>query len=369
MRSVSTDHLAAARALGPRIRELQPETEAARRLPAELVDALRAAGLFRMAMPASVGGDETDLATMLRAIEEVSEADGSTGWCVMIAATSGVVLAYASDEARAAFGPDTVLGGVLAPKGTVEPADGGYRISAQWPFASGCQHCDWLVGGCVIDGIPRMALFPRDDVEIIDTWDVSGLRGTGSHDFEVRDVFVPKERIISVMTDRPIEDGLLYRFPLFGLLAVAVAAVALGIARRAVRELVDLAGAKTPTLQRRTLAERPTIQADVARAEALRRSASALLYGAVADAWEKGDLTTEHRAALRLAATNAARACAQAVDLCYDAGGGTSIYATSALQRCFRDIHALTQHMIVSPATYEQIGRVVLGVETDTSML
>ncbi len=369
-RTGSVDHIAAARALGPRIRALQPEIENARRLPLELVDDLRTSGLFRMATPASVGGDETDLLTMLRAIEEISEADGSTGWCVMIAATSGVVAAYLDpDEARAIFGPEAIVGGVFAPKGTADAVDGGYRISARWPFASGCQHCDWLLGGCVIDGIPRMALFPKNDVEIIDTWDVSGLRGTGSHDFEVRDAFVPAGRVMSIVVDRPREDGPLYRFPIFALLAVSVAAVALGIARRAVTELVDLAEGKTPTLGRRTLAERSTIQVDVARAEALRQSAKALLLSRVEECWDAGELTVDNRTKLRLAATNAARACAQAVDLCYDAGGGTSIYATSALQRCFRDAHALTQHMIVAPATYEVIGRILLGLDTDAMML
>lgn len=366
----SPNPIAAARRLSPRIRELAAATESGRRLPAELVDDFRAAGLFRMGIPSSVGGDEVPVETLLRAIEEVSHADGSAGWCVMIAATSGVVAAYLDpDEARTIFSSSTVAGGAFAPSGTAEPLDGAFRVSGRWRFVSGCEHSDWLLNGCVIDGVVAGVVLPRADVEILDTWDVSGLRGTGSHDVTVSDALVPASRTFSFVRGRVTESGPLYRFPIFGLLALGVAGVALGIARRAIDELVDLAAGKVPTLGQRRLADRGTVQADVARAEALYDSARSLLYSSVDEAWDADDLTVAHRARLRLAATNAARSCADAVDLCYDAGGGTSIYTSSPLQRCFRDAHAVTQHMIVAPATYELLGRLRLGVESDTAML
>jgi indole-3-acetate monooxygenase len=357
-------------ALVDTVRSLQPDIERNRRLPAELVDEFRSAGLFAMGIPASLGGGEASLTDMVRSIEEISRADGSAGWCVMIAATSGITAAYIDPaEAREIFSGDTIACGVVAPKGRALPVDGGYRISGRWSFASGCQHSDVVLAGCVMDRSARMAVLDPAVVEIVDTWDVSGLRGTGSHDITAHDAFVPSARTFSLVTDRPAESGPLYRFPIFGLLALGVASVGLGIAARAIEEIVELAGGKRPTLARRTLAERSVVQAEVARAEALYRSARAYLFASIDEAWDSGELDVAARANLRLAATNAARASAQAVDICYDAGGGTSIYAGSALQRCFRDIHALTQHMIVAPTTYELVGRLALGLDTDTSML
>ena len=169
------------------------------------------------------------------------------------------------------------------------------------------------------------------------------------------------------------EAGPLYRLPLFGVLAIGIASVSLGIARRAVDELLLLAGAKTPTGSRRRLAERATVQADVARAEAGLRSARAFLFEAMADAWADAvagnDISTDRRTALRLAATHATRTSADVVTAMYEAGGGTSIYADQPLQRCFRDAHVATQHAMVGPATFELTGRLLLGLETDTAQL
>jgi len=202
---------------------------------------------------------------------------------------------------------------------------------------------------------------------------VSGLRGTGSHDLEVDDVFVPAGRAVSLMTDRPLADGPLFRFPVFGLLALGIAAVATGIARTAIDALVAIAGAKTPTGSKRLLGERAAIQMQVAQAEAALESSRAWLRASVAAAWDaacsRGSISVAERATLRLAATEATTRATRAVDLMYEAGGGTSIYVTSPLQRCFRDIHVVTQHAMVSPATYELTGRLLLGLDTDSAML
>jgi len=208
---------------------------------------------------------------------------------------------------------------------------------------------------------------------VIDTWHVSGLRGTGSHDMAVEDLAVPAERTGSVISQQPLAAGPLYRFPVFGLLALTIAGVALGIGRAAIDDLVELAGAKTPTASRRSLAERASTQADIARAEAGLRSARAFLYESVAEAWEAatgGDtVPVDRRAELRLASTHATAAARAAVDIAYDLGGGTSIYETSPLQRRFRDVHAATQHMLVGTATWELTGRLLLGLPTDTAQL
>jgi alkylation response protein AidB-like acyl-CoA dehydrogenase len=241
------------------------------------------------------------------------------------------------------------------------------------------------MGGCVVldgdaprllpSGAPdsRMMLFPAGDAEILDTWHVSGLRGTGSHDIRVSDLRVPRERSVSLISDAPRHGGTLYAFPVFGLLALGIAGVALGLARRAIDELIELAAGKTATGSRRRVAERPAIQMQVAQAEAALRSARAFLFDAIGRTWEKatesGSIAEADRAELRLAATHATDSCVRAVDLMYTAGGGTSIYSASPLQRCFRDVHVVTQHMMVAQPTYELVGRILLGVGADTAML
>ncbi|HUI28128.1 MAG TPA: acyl-CoA dehydrogenase family protein [Candidatus Kryptonia bacterium] len=379
--------ISAARRLAAGIRDRADEIERERRLPAELVAALSEAGLFRLCVPRSLGGGEVDVTTMIRAIEEIAYADGSAGWCVMIGATSGLVSGYlAADAAREIYGAaSAITGGVFAPLGNATVVESGYRVSGRWAFASGCQHCGWLMGGCVVfdDGKPRllssglpdsrMMLFPLRDVEIIDTWTVAGLRGTGSHDMAVKELFVPAERSVALVTDRPQQSGPLYAFPVFGLLALGIAGVALGIARNAIDELIRLAGAKTPSGSRRKLADRAVIQMQVAQAEALLRSARAFLFETVNETWQaaqsEGAISIQRRALLRLAATHTTISCAGVVDLMYNAGGGTSIYATNPLQRCFRDIHVVTQHMMVAPPTFELAGRFFLGLDADASML
>jgi alkylation response protein AidB-like acyl-CoA dehydrogenase len=383
-----TSALDAAAALAPRLRAAAEETERGRRLAPELVQALAAGGVFRMCVPRAFGGGEVDPWTMVRTIETLAEADGAAGWSAMIGATSGVTSAYLPDDAaREIYGsdPETVTGGAFAPLGKATVVAGGFRLTGRWPFASGCEHCAWLMGGSIVldggkprllpGGTPdnRLMLLPAAEVRILDTWDVSGLRGTGSHDIAIEDRFVPAARSVSLITDRPRAPGPLYAFPVFGLLALGIASVALGIARRAVDELIGLAGGKTPQGSRRVLAERPVIQTQVAEAEATLGGARAFLCETVNAAWERaqaaGKIDVRQRGRLRLAATQATLASARAVDLMYTAGGGTAVYASSPLQRCFRDVHVATQHTLIAPATLELAGRILLGLETDTSML
>ncbi len=381
------DILAAVRALAPRIAAAADRAERERRLPAEIVHDLGAAGVFRMCIPRALGGGEVAPHTMVQVLEMIARADGSAGWSAMIGATSGVASAYLPpDSARDIYGaPDAITGGAFAPQGRATVVDGGYRVSGRWPFASGCEHCTWLMGGCVVveDGAPRrlangapdprLMLVPAASVRILDTWTVAGLRGTGSHDIAIEDVFVPAARSVSLVTDPPRHARPLYAFPVFGFLALGIASVALGIARAAIDELVGLAGAKTPTHSRRRLAERAVVQVQVAEAEAIVGAARAFVFEAIDEAWEAaraaGAIELRHRARLRLAATHATISAARAVDLAYNAGGGTAVYATSPLQRQFRDIHVATQHTLVAPATLELTGRILLGLEADTSML
>lgn len=357
-------------------------------MPADVLAALKASRLFRLCVPERYAGLEASPVEMVGAIAELARADGSAGWCVAIGATSGLLAGYLpDDDAREVFGsdPDSVAGGVFAPRGEAVAEGNSYRMCGRWPFASGIDHCSWLMGGCVVieDGKPsllpgglpdsRLLVFPAGKATVHDTWSVSGLCGTGSHDMEVRDLLVPRSRAISLMTDKPRVDSPLFKFPVFGCLSIGIAAVSLGLARRAIDELVELAGGKTPTGSRKRLADRAFVQIQIAEAEAAERSARAFLVDTVAatfeEAAEHGEISLRQRALLRLAACHTVTLAKRAVDAMYDAGGGTSIYRTSPLQRCFRDVHTASQHLMVSSSTLELAGRVLAGVDVETSQL
>jgi alkylation response protein AidB-like acyl-CoA dehydrogenase len=384
--STPADVLTALRALHSAISARSEEIEQARRLPADVAESLIRTKVFKLAVPAAIGGVEGTVLDLVTAIEEMSQADGATGWCVMISGTSGLTAAYLKPEvAKTIHGaPNAVTGGIFAPRGKATKVDGGYRVSGTWQWASGSSHCDWMKGGCVVyedgkpkmlrDGVPdvRTMYFPREKISLHDNWYSSGLCGSGSCDMTVSDLFVPDEHTLSMISGQLYSDGPLYRFPLFGLLAIGCGAVALGIARGAIEDVRELAGAKTPTLSRRTLAERGQVQSDVAKAHAGVASARAWLIDEIEQCWElasRGDaLKTERRAALRLVAVHAVDAAVKATDICYTLAGGTSVYRASPLQRRFRDIHVVTQHMMVAASTYELAGRVLLGLPTDPSM-
>jgi len=298
----------------------------------------------------------------------------------MIGAVTAVLAGLLPERsAREIYGSDplVITGGAVAPTGKAVCVEGGYRVSGRWQWGSCTQNCQWIAGGSLVmdgetprrmaGGEPEMKLmmFPAAEVGILDTWNSSGLRGTGSHDFQVRDVFVPNDHAVAIGIDPPLVKGPLYQFPLFGLLALGVCAVALGVCRRAIDELVALATSKTPTWERRTLAQSPRIQSDVARAEAALRSSRAFLFDAIEAAWRTAATgatpSFSERRDLRLAAANATWESARAVDLMYHAGGGSSVHAANPLQRCFRDVHTITQHRMVNPSVYEETGKLYLG--------
>lgn len=373
---VPTGPLEAALDLAPLAAELAEQTERERRLPKELVEQLRAAGLFRLAVPEALNGAEVAPGEVLESTEALARADMSAGWCVSIAATTCLLAAHLPHEGAAeAFGdPDTVAGGVWAPNGRAVPEGDGLRVSGRWGFCSGVGHCDWLLMGCRIEGGEmRLVAFPVSEVEVQDTWHVSGLRGTGSHDIVADGVLVPARRTASLSQHRPVIDRPLYRFPLFGFFAASIAAPALGNARGAIDDLTGLAGAKTPQGARRRLAERSTTQAAVAQAKAALGAARCYLRSATAAAWEAAQgpdqVPTALRVDLRLAATHAARTAADVTRAVYDLGGGTAIYDASPLSRRFRDAHTATAHVQVGPASWELPGRLLLGLDADTATL
>ena len=363
------------------------DTEAQRRLPADLAAELARAGLFRMLVPTSLGGAEVDVATLFTTLEHLGRADAATGWCVMIGGTTALISAWLPlEHAREIWAdPGVITGGVFAPMGRATVDGENYLVSGRWAWGSGSANCSWLLGGAVImeggemrrlpSGAPdhRMMVMRRKEVELIDTWDALGMRGTGSGDLAAKDVRVPQGRSVSFITDTPREDGPLYRFAPFGLLALGIAAVASGNALGALDDLKALAVAKKGQGSSRSLAERGVVQADFAVAQADLGAARALVHAEIAAAWDRvvaGDtLDLLARARLRLAATRLTQVSARVAAKMHELAGGTSVYASHPLNRRFRDAHVATQHVMVAPPTLELAGRVLLGLPVDASML
>ena len=352
------------------------EAERLRRLAPETVDALAGAGAFTLCLPAAYGGTGLGPLVMIDAVAEIAAGDGSAGWCAGIASTTSSLAIFLDPAVAAAVfdAPTVATGGVFAPNGRGVVDGDAVRVTGRWQWGSGTQHCAWIVGGAMCDdGTQRICFFGSDDVEFHDTWFVGGMRGTGSLDFSVDDVAVPIDHTIRVGVDHPTVDDPIARFPNFTLLALGIAATGIGNARRALDELRDLAVGKTPQFSSRTLAQSGFAQTEFARAEARWRAARALLRTEVGEAWDAAvagrPIDVDTRVAMRLAAAHAASECVGVVTTAYELAGGSAVYDTSALGRCVRDAHVVTQHIMVAPKLNETLGKHFLGVDLDARMI
>lgn len=368
--------LEAVRGLAPLVEAERARLDRDRALSPRLVDALVDAGLFRLWTPRRLGGAELDPVSGLRVIAAVAALDGSVGWNVMVASAHGFLAGrLPAGAAREVFGDRrAVVAGQLEPGGIAEAVKGGYRVSGRWPFASGCQHATWLLAHCVVPGgrrraggrpATRLVFVPADRARIHDTWRVSGLRGTGSHDYSLEGVMVPAAFAIDAFADEPTRSERLYAYPVIPFVTGAVGAVPIGIARGAIEELTRLA--RTRKRAGRPLAEDATVHQGIARAEIHARSAESLLLGAVDDMWQtvkRGKPPTlEQRAHVRMGCVNAGGSAAAAVDVVWGLAGSRAIFEDAGLERRFRDVHAATQHVALAPRTLEMAGRVLLGLE------
>jgi indole-3-acetate monooxygenase len=368
------DIVARARLIGDMARAMADQIDADRRLPAELVGALRGSGLLRAGAPTEVEALELPPGTALRCAEAVARGDASAGWCVSIAITSSLLVAYLPQISRTELFGDGrgVASGVWAPHGTARRAPGGVVVSGRWAFCSGITHADVMFAGCVLEDRPAVVALPTDELQILDTWRTLGLRGTGSHDTVADEVFVPDSRVISIF-DGPSINQPLYRFPPFGFFAACITAAAMGNARAAIEDFIDLAGAKKGVASSRTLAQRPTVQAAVATAESALEGARALYYQAIETVWranqDETPVPVEARTRLRLAATHGVRIAADVVRTMYDLAGGSAIYDGAPLQRRFRDAFTATAHFQVNEASRELPGRILLGQPAEVAML
>jgi alkylation response protein AidB-like acyl-CoA dehydrogenase len=369
-------------ALLPRIRERREEIEEGRKLPRDLVADLAATGIFRLGVPKALGGDEATAMELMEAIETVSAADGSTGWCAMIgsggAFSAGMLPEQGVKEVFA--DPSQPTASAVPPmQGTSAPVDGGYKVTGRWRFASGITHVDWVMAGTIVlyDGAPRMTemgipevrwmFMPVTEIEIHDTWYVNGLRGTGSNDFSVSDVFVPDHRTLHLFDPTGHRPEPIVGLPGVSGFAVQVASVALGIARAALDELVELAGGKMPTMSMSSLASKPATQIEVAQLESQLSGARSFVYDTMGSIWEAilaGDgFTPRQNALARIAAVEGARTAAAVAHRVSTIAGGSSLYLSSPIQRHARDADAVTHHFVVSPSVMEDAGRVLLGLD------
>jgi len=382
-----SDPLARARALAPLIEAAAAEGEHRRRLTEPLVAALHDAGFYRLLLPRSLAGAELDPPSFVRVMEAVSQADASTAWCLCQASGCTMITGYVAPEvAREIFGGrQAVLAWGPSPDARAVPADGGYRVSGTFTFASGCRQATWLGGQCAIQepgGTPRRRrdgtaetrwmLFPAAQATIVDTWSVIGLRATGSDSFTVADLFVPREH--SAARDEPAErrhDGPLYCFPTTSLYASGFAGVALGNARSTLDAFVRLAQSKTPRGLSHPLRDSAVIHSELARNEARISAARALLLTSLDEVWqgviETGVLELVGRIRIRLAATHAITEATAAVDWAYHAAGATAIFESQAFERRFRDAHTVAQQVQGRHTHFETVGRVLLGLDPDTT--
>ena len=367
-------------ALAQKIKDSADVMEAERCLPSDLARALMEAGVFRLGVPSAYGGPQLDPMGQVRVVEELSRLNGSVGWLSMIGSAASFMAAFlAPPVAQRLFGDTySVAAGQLRPPQRADVVEGGYRVSGTWHFASGCQHATVLVCGSTVyeNGQPRLlpsgqpetrvVLVPASAATIIDIWHTTGMRGTGSNDFRVENVFAPFEDSPD-MTKPPHCPGALYAFP--PLFLVSHAGVPLGIARGALDFIEELSGQKEMLPSRHLLREDSQVQETVAWAEASLSAARSYVYSTLEDLWEtlsRGDKPSPHqRTHYRLMITYSHQAAKDIVAKLYDIAATSAIFRTSPLDRCMRDILTACQHRVVHQKMYRPAGRLLLGLNPE----
>ena len=373
----------AAREIAPIIEKHSDEAERERRLSKPVLDALRESGLLRMSTPKSLGGLETDLITRALVVEEVSRHDSAAGWTLENPIDWAFFCSRLPDEGAEEIysnGGDVIIAAQFGRPLNATSTEGGYRVSGRAPFVSNCYDADWISCTAVVDADQRsegepetlMVYFPQENCEIIDTWHVMGMRGTGSNDVLVSDVFVPKARTFPMVPEYEPGShyqGPLYRMPIVGAAGTGIPTPMLGVARRAVDEVTEIALTKTPVASSGLLKERSSAQVQLGKAEAILRSGRLLLLHTVSEAWQRcldgKPHSLKQKADLLLGSTHAMASAVQAVELACQIAGTTSIRTTSPLERCFRDVQTMRHHTFASEARYGTFGQVYFGVEPD----
>lgn len=379
MPAATRDILQNALALEPKIRQSSQAIEAERRLPPALARELMEAQVFRMGVPRAYGGPELDPMSQVRVVEELARIEGSVGWLSMISSAGSFLGAFLDPPvAQRFFGAaESVLAGNLRPPQRADLVDGGYRVSGRFRFGSGCRHASMVACGCVIydRGEPRLnrrgepqmrvMLIPASKVSIVDVWDTTGMRGTGSNDYVVENVFVPFEESAS-MAEPPRYRAPLYAFP--QLFLVSHAGVPLGLARGALDFVIGLSASKE-TAPGKLMRDDTQAQETIAWAEAHLGAARAFVYGVLEDLWttllQGGKPTARQHANYRLMITYSHQSAKQLILSLYDLAATSAIFRTSQLERNMRDILTACQHRVVHVKMYRPAGRMLLGLDPD----
>jgi alkylation response protein AidB-like acyl-CoA dehydrogenase len=390
--------LEAAQGLSPAIVAAAADIEREQRWPVALIEAFAEADLFRMLVPRALGGSEVSLAIYADIIEALAKADGSVAWCLAQAVTCSLMAAFLPDEAAMEiFGcPTAVVASGPGTPGVAVPVEGGYRLTGRWSYASGCHHATWFAGGATVVGedgnqqltegglpIPLMTFFPVSDAAIIPAWQVSGLRGTGSDDYTVENLFVPLHRCVTYPLRQPYQSGPLYDsaagasvvgFQGFQTaFTVGFASVALGLARATLDAFLEFAVTKQLSRAEGLLCEQPLVQWQIGHAEAMLRSSRGFLQQTISEVWEDilqlGTFAPNGRALLRLAATHAIHESVRVVDAVHQAAGAAAIFTSNPFERRFRDIHAVTQQAQGRIEHYQTVGKFYLGIPAEYPIL
>jgi alkylation response protein AidB-like acyl-CoA dehydrogenase len=374
-----------AREIAPIVEAQAPLAERERTLPAETVAALAKAGIFRACLPRALGGESAEFGACIDAWEEIARADGSAGWTAMANATAAGAAAHFLPDgaARAIFGEDpaATVGGQFAPRGTGVREGSGWRVTGSFSFGSGTAHSGYVAAGFLPledgkpvmepSGLPRMlaAFFPREEIAFTDNWHVMGLRGTGSYDYEVRGLHVPDEFAFRLFEQSPRHESAVYRMGMMPITASGHAAWALGVARRALDEVLAMAHAKTRMGHATALAGRMSFQKGYAAAEAKLRAARLYVqdaFGAALERSRRGDeVSIGERAAMRLATCHATDVAREVVDFAHDAAGTVAIRDGSPLHRAFLDVHTGSLHAFINERVAIDCAEVMLGLRAE----
>lgn len=378
-------YLDAVRAILDPVRAAAPEIESARRLPPAVVEMIRGAGMFGVAVPRDWGGLELDAVTISEGIEILAAADASAAWCAMIGCDTGFASSHLDDATARDLWTDPLHASVFVanPTGTAVACEGGYTVTGRWTFASGSTHAPVYALACltmtdsgpkmVTPTVPevRMAVLPASQAEVIDTWTTTGLRGSGSHDVAVTGVFVPEGHTFLMAPSDVKREGPLWRYVM--LFAAKLAPVGLGIARAAIDDVVGIAASKRALGDRAVIQDQQWLQLAVANAEVSLGQARAYYYECLGTLWyellQGGMPSRESQAKLFASQIGAIERCVEVVDAMYKAAGSNALYARGSLDRRLRDIHTMSQHTACSPNWMAEMGQVFLGNHPNQSML